>query len=96
LQGDANTCFFHSIANGGKRKYTIQSLETGEEEILEMALLRKHIEDYYKNLFEREERGELRLEGNLWEYEGSLSVDEAASLVEPFTKKEINNALETI
>jgi hypothetical protein len=91
-----NTCFFHSIANGRKRKYTIQSLETGEEEISEMALLRKHIEDYYKNLFEREERGELRLEGNLWEYEGSLSVDEAASLVEPFTKKEINNALETI
>jgi hypothetical protein len=86
--------FFHSIANGRKRKCTIQFLETEEGEISDMALLRKYIEDYYKKLFGREERGELRLEGNFWESEGSLPTNEAASLVEPFTKKEIKNALD--
>jgi hypothetical protein len=55
-------------------------------------LLRKHIEEYYKKLFGREERGELRLERNFWESEGSLS--EATILVEPFTEKEIKNALD--
>jgi hypothetical protein len=57
-------------------------------------LLRKHIEEYYKKLFGREERGELRLERNFWESEGSLSVAEAATLVEPFNEKEIKSALD--
>jgi hypothetical protein len=59
-----------------------------------MALLRKHIEEYYKKLFGREERGELRLDRNFWETEGSLSEAEAATLVEPFIEKEIKNALD--
>jgi hypothetical protein len=57
-------------------------------------LPRKHIEEYYKKLFGREERGELRLERNFWESEGSLTEAEAAILVEPFTEKEIKNALD--
>jgi hypothetical protein len=64
LQGGANTDFFHSVANGRRRKCSIQSLETEEGEISEPSGLRKHKEEYYKQLFGREERGGLGLEGN--------------------------------
>jgi hypothetical protein len=55
--------------------------------------LRKHIEDYYKQMFRREERGRLRLERDFWEVEGSLSADEASTLIESFTEKEIKDTL---
>jgi hypothetical protein len=55
-RGDANTGFFHSIANGRRRKCTIHSRKTEEGEISETTILRKHIEEYYKRLFGREER----------------------------------------
>jgi hypothetical protein len=50
--GGANIDFSHSMANG-RRKYSIQSLETEEGEISEPNGLRKHIEDCYKLLFDR-------------------------------------------
>jgi hypothetical protein len=62
--GDANIGFFHSIANGRTRKCTIHSLETVEGGISEPVSLRKHIEECYKRLFGREERGALRLDGD--------------------------------
>jgi hypothetical protein len=40
-------------------------LETKEGEITKPALLRADIEEYYKRLFRREERGDLRLDRNL-------------------------------
>jgi hypothetical protein len=94
LQGDANTRFFHSVANRRRRKCTIQSLETEEGKFSEPTVLRTHIEDYYRKLFEREERGDLRLNRNLWETKGSLSEEDAVSLVVPFTEKEIKEALD--
>jgi hypothetical protein len=63
-RGGANTDFFHSVANGRRRKCSIQSLETKEGEISEPSGLRKHKEENYKQLFGREERGGLGLEGN--------------------------------
>jgi hypothetical protein len=61
LQGDANTCFFHSVATGKRRKCTIFSLENCKGEISDMKDLRRHIEDCYKNLFGSEERFSIRL-----------------------------------
>jgi hypothetical protein len=94
LLGDASTCFFHSVANGRRRKCNIHALETEGGEISETADLRKHIEAYYKQLFGREERGRLRLNRDFWDVEGSLSADEATTLIKPFTKKEIKDALD--
>jgi hypothetical protein len=45
-------------------------------------------------LFGWEERGEMRLEENFWENCGSLSEQEADSLVKPFSEKEIKEALD--
>lgn len=43
LKGDANTGYFHSIANGGKRKCRIEYLEEGDRIITEHKDLKKHI-----------------------------------------------------
>jgi hypothetical protein len=93
LQGDANTGFFHSVANG-RRKCTIFSLETEEGDISDVKDLSKHVEEYYKNLFGREERGSIRLQENLWEGGGCLTEEEAMSLIKPFTEAEIKAGLD--
>jgi hypothetical protein len=93
LQEDANTGFFHCIANGRKKKCTIHSLEIEKGEISDLNCLREHIKGYCKMLFGREERWTIRLEGDFWGSEGSLSKDDGAALVEPFSKQEIKAAL---
>jgi hypothetical protein len=89
FQGDASTCFFHSIANGRKIKCTIFSLEEDGQEISDPEKLREHIHSYYKNLFDTEERGALRLDENFRANCGFLLEEEAETLIEPFLRKKL-------
>jgi hypothetical protein len=89
LQGDANTRFFHGVANGRRTKCSTFSLETEEGDIYDPIELRKHIEGYYKVLFGSEERGSMRLHEEMWRECGSLSVEEAYSLIKPFSEAKI-------
>lgn len=93
LEGDANTGFFHSMANGRKRKCTIFSLESDHGEIRGESEIKDHVENYYKKLFGREETGNIRMRENMWSEEGRLSDAEAQELVRPFTMKELEEAL---
>jgi hypothetical protein len=61
LKGDSNSSFFHSVAHGRRRKCNTFSLKTEEAEIAGPSKLRKHIEDYYKQLFGREERDQIKM-----------------------------------
>jgi hypothetical protein len=49
--GDANTKFFHSCANGPRRKTRICSLETDEGPVTSQSDISDHIVKFYKNLF---------------------------------------------
>jgi mannosylglycoprotein endo-beta-mannosidase len=49
LEGDANTKFFHLVANGKHRKQHIYRLEDDHG-------LKRHITNYYKNLFGTQNR----------------------------------------
>jgi hypothetical protein len=80
LRGDSNSGIFHGIANGRRRKCSIFALETEGTEIFDPKVLRVHIEGYYKQLFCREERGEIRLK-DVWGDQGHLDEREAESLV---------------
>jgi hypothetical protein len=51
LEGDANTKYFHLLANGRHRKTRIFQLEDGNNIITGDAQLKKHITRYYKNMF---------------------------------------------
>jgi hypothetical protein len=66
LRGDSNSGFCHGIANGRRRKCSIFTLETEGTEIFDPKELRVHIEGYYKQLFDREEMGEIKLKEDVW------------------------------
>jgi len=48
LEGDSNTKFYHQFANGRRRKNTIISLETDQEEIKTQEEIMIHATDFYK------------------------------------------------
>jgi hypothetical protein len=51
LEGDANTRFFHLVANGKHRKQHIYRLEDDNGVVVSSDRLKCHITNYYKNLF---------------------------------------------
>jgi hypothetical protein len=51
LEGDANTRFFHLVANGKHRKQRIFKLENDQGVVVGDDCLKSHITNYYKNLF---------------------------------------------
>jgi mannosylglycoprotein endo-beta-mannosidase len=51
LEGDANTRFFHLVANGKHRKQHIFKLENDQGVVVGDDCLKIHITNYYKNLF---------------------------------------------
>jgi hypothetical protein len=55
LEGDANTRFFHLVANGRHRKQCIFNLEDDQGVVVGDDCLKTHITNYYKNLFGKPE-----------------------------------------
>lgn len=93
LEGDANTGFFHGVANGKKRKCTIKSLEEGENMITEMEQLKKHVTDFYKKLFGGEETPGIHLSEDFWEADDKLTEEDRRELTKPFTMVELGSAV---
>jgi hypothetical protein len=51
LEGDANTRFFHLVANDKYRKQHIYRLEDDQGIVVSVDNLKRHVTSYYKNLF---------------------------------------------
>ena len=51
LEGDANTRFFHLVANGKYHKQHIYKLENDQGIVISAEQLKSHITTYYKDLF---------------------------------------------
>ena len=51
LEGDDNTRFFHLVAKGKHRKQYIYKLENDQGVVIGDDQLKKHITQFYKNLF---------------------------------------------
>lgn len=62
LKGDGNTLFFHTVANGKKRKDTIFSLQQGDQVIEGDEELLKHATNFYKQLFGPAEKPSIQLD----------------------------------
>ncbi|RLN39154.1 hypothetical protein C2845_PM01G41450 [Panicum miliaceum] len=93
LEGDANTRFFHRIANGRKRKCTIKSLEDGGEIISKTEQLKKLITDYYKQLFGSTEPTNIHLQDDIWSEQGGVSEEDNQNLIREFTMTELEQAV---
>jgi hypothetical protein len=66
LDGDANTWYFHTIANGWRRKCITEFMEDRDNRITKKRELVVHINDFYRKLFGREERGTIRMADSMW------------------------------
>ena len=93
LEGDANTKFYHFVANGKHRKTRIFQLLDGEVIISGGQALKKHITSYYKGLFGPPESSEVTLDESITNDIPQVSQLENEFLVDQFSETEVRNAV---
>ena len=93
LEGDANTKFYHLVANGRHRKTRIFQLEDRNKLISGDAELKKHITTYYKNLFGPSETSSNSLDESATTDIPQVSQMENEFLIDQFTEEEVRTAI---
>jgi len=89
LEGDANTKYFHLLANGRHRKTRIFQLDDGDTIIDGDAQLKQHITNYYKNLFGPPDNSNMKLDEHLVQDIPQVSELENEYLTDVFTESEV-------
>ena len=92
-EGDSNTRYFHSIANGRHRKKLIHSLNQDEGIIEGQNELKSYITNYYKGLFGPPDAGNFSLDESRTDDIPQILEVENAFLTSPFTEKEVRKAV---
>jgi mannosylglycoprotein endo-beta-mannosidase len=93
LEGDANTRFFHLVANGKHRKPHIYRLEDDNGVAVSSDRLNCHIMNYYKNLFRIPEQTEITLMEDHIHDIPQVSDEENEILIADFTENEVREAV---
>jgi mannosylglycoprotein endo-beta-mannosidase len=94
LEGDANTRFFHVVANGKHRKQQIYRLEDDNVVVVvSFDRLKSHITNYYKNLFGIPEQTEIALLQDQIHDIPQVSDEENEILIAEFTENEVREAI---
>jgi mannosylglycoprotein endo-beta-mannosidase len=93
LEGDANTRFFHLVANGKHRKQHIFKLENDQGVVVGDDCLKSHITNYYKNLFGTPEASGISLMENQILDILQVTQEENDVLIGPFTESEVRAAV---
>jgi mannosylglycoprotein endo-beta-mannosidase len=94
LEGDANTRFFHVVANGKHRKQQIYRLEDDNVVVVvSFDRLKSHITNYYKNLFGIPEQTEIALLQDQIHDIPQVSDEENEVLIAEFTENEVREAI---
>jgi hypothetical protein len=93
LEGDSNTRYFHSVANGRHRKKLIHSLVQEEGTIEGHEQLKSYITNYYKGLFGEPEECDLSMDENRIDDIPQVSAEENALLTAPYSEEEVKKAI---
>jgi hypothetical protein len=93
LKGDSNTKYFQLVANEKYRKTRIFQLEEGDQIIKGEEELQTYITEYYKGLFGPSNCEHLALDENLRNDIPQISDEDNEKLIEPFTEKEVKEAI---
>jgi hypothetical protein len=93
LEGDANTRFFHLVANGKHRKQLIYRLEDDNGVAVSSDRLKCHIMNFNKNLFGFLEQTEITLMEDQIHDIPQVSNEENEILIADFTKNEVREAV---
>lgn len=83
LEGDRNTTYFQAIANQRNRKKRIDVLEGPNGLVEDEAEMMKVVVDFYKDLFKREDRGNVTLREDFWDERDKVTVEENEMLTAP-------------
>nr|XP_045089534.1 uncharacterized protein LOC123497248 [Aegilops tauschii subsp. strangulata] len=92
LKGDANTRYFHGVANGRLRKKIIHSLQQDEGTIEGHEQLKSYITNYYKNLFGAPEEGNFSMDESRTNDIRQVSDEEKSLLTAPYSEEEVRKA----
>jgi len=93
LKGDNNTKYFHSIANGRKRKNNVLFLESDGHVIEGDENLLNHATEYYTELFGPVDDHNIHIDSSLWGELEQVSEEENQMLTRPFSEPKIKEAL---
>jgi hypothetical protein len=93
LEGDANTRFFHLVANGKHRKQLIYRLEDDNGVAVSSDRLKCHITNYYKNLFGFPKQIEITSMEDQIHGIPQVSDEENEILIADFTENEVREAV---
>jgi hypothetical protein len=85
-EGDRNTTYFFAVANYRRRKKPINRLEDDESEIVDTPVMLKHAKQFYKSMFGKEVRENIKLGAGFWNKEDKVSPDENLALEAFFTE----------
>jgi hypothetical protein len=89
-EGDKCTKFFHQVANANRRHNSIDSLTVNGSATSDPNIINSHIVNFYESLFSESSSWRPRVDNLEFEV---LSVDEAASLEDPFEEREVREVI---
>jgi mannosylglycoprotein endo-beta-mannosidase len=93
LEGDANSRYFHSVANGRHRKKLIHSLVQDEGTIEGHENLKSYITNYYKGLFGSLDEGNFSMDQSRTDDIPQVSIEENNFLNALYTEDEVKKAI---
>jgi hypothetical protein len=93
-EGDQNTAYCFAKANYRKRKKMIVFLEEDGMTYNKTESMSKYATEFYKKLFGREPRENLRLDENFWEEDEKVTNEENQLLQIEFSEEEIKTAID--
>jgi hypothetical protein len=93
LQGDANTAYFHAIANGRCRKCAITALASPSGPITDKLAIQEHVYSFYRELMGTEEPQLLTLVEGFWAENQRVSNAENLEMAISFTAQELDEVL---
>jgi hypothetical protein len=93
LEGDANTRYFHGVANGRHRRKLIHSLVQDEGTIKGHENLKSYIMNYYKGLFGSPKEGNFSMDETRTDDIPQVSIVENNLLTAPYSEEELKKAV---
>jgi hypothetical protein len=93
VEGDANTAYFHAIANGQRRKCAITSLSTPSGPITDQQDIQSHVYAFYRELMGTEEPQLITLISSLWDVDSQVSNAENVAFSLTFSHQELDEVL---